>query len=82
MTLIESRNLTKNFYLGKTLIQALRGVDFEIRAEEFVAIAGPSGSGKTTLLNLLGCIDVPSSGTLKMDGQFGNVHRAILLMSL
>jgi putative ABC transport system ATP-binding protein len=69
MAIIEAENLTKNFYLGKTLIQALKGVDFEIKEEEFVAIAGPSGSGKTTLLNLLGCIDVPSSGTLKMDGR-------------
>ena len=68
MAVIEAGNLTKNFYLGKTLIQALKGVDFTIEAKEFVAIAGPSGSGKTTLLNLLGCIDVPSSGTLRMDG--------------
>ncbi len=69
MAIIEAGRLTKDFHLGKTLIHALKGVDFKIEAEEFVAIAGPSGSGKTTLLNLLGCIDVPSSGTLKMDGQ-------------
>jgi putative ABC transport system ATP-binding protein len=68
MAIIEAQNLAKDFYLGKALIQALKGVSFEIEAQEFVAIAGPSGSGKTTLLNLLGCIDVPSSGTLKMDG--------------
>jgi len=46
----------------------LQGVSLHIEEKEFVAIAGPSGSGKTTLLNLLGCIDVPSSGTLKIDG--------------
>jgi putative ABC transport system ATP-binding protein len=69
MAVIEAEKLTKNFYLGKTRIDALKGVDFKIEAKEFVAIAGPSGSGKTTLLNLLGCIDVPSSGALKVDGQ-------------
>jgi putative ABC transport system ATP-binding protein len=69
MAIIEAQNLAKDFYLGKTLIQALKGVSFEIEAQEFVAIAGPSGSGKTTLLNLLGCIDVPSSGTLKIEGR-------------
>lgn len=68
MAIIETRGLTKEFRLGKTLIHALKGVDLRIEAEEFVAIAGPSGSGKTTLLNLLGCIDVPSSGTLRLDG--------------
>jgi putative ABC transport system ATP-binding protein len=68
MAVIEAGSLTKSFRLGKTLIKALQGVDFEIGAKEFVAIAGPSGSGKTTLLNLLGCIDAPTSGTLKLDG--------------
>ena len=68
MIVIEAHSLTKDFHLGKTLIHALRGVDIEIRQREFLAIAGPSGSGKTTLLNLLGCIDEPTSGSIKLDG--------------
>jgi putative ABC transport system ATP-binding protein len=68
MAIIEAENLTKDYHLGKTLINALKAANLRIEAEEFVAIAGPSGSGKTTLLNLLGCIEVPTSGTLTMDG--------------
>ena len=69
MPIIEARNLAKDYNLGKTVIHAVKGVDLRIEPEEFIALAGPSGSGKTTLLNLLGCIEVPSSGTLQMDGR-------------
>ena len=66
--IVKTKGLTKDFYLGKTLIYALRGVDIQIEEGEFMAIAGPSGSGKTTLLNLIGCIDTPTSGHIQING--------------
>ena len=68
MDIVEAKALTKDFHLGKTLIHALKGVDLAISEREFLAIAGPSGSGKSTLLNLIGCIDLPTSGSVKIDG--------------
>jgi putative ABC transport system ATP-binding protein len=68
MDIVEAKALTKNFYLGKTLIHALKDVDLAVSKREFLAIAGPSGSGKSTLLNLIGCIDLPTSGKIKIDG--------------
>ena len=68
MDIVETKALTKDFYLGKTLIHALKDVDFAVSEREFLAIAGPSGSGKSTLLNLIGCIDLPTSGSIKIDG--------------
>ncbi len=64
MHLIEMKNIAKNYYLGETIVHALKGIDLIIKKEEFTAIWGPSGSGKTTLLNLIGTIDEPSSGDL------------------
>ena len=66
--LIEVRKLTKTYGLGDAAFQALKGIDLTIRAGEFVAIIGPSGSGKSTLMNVLGCLDVPSSGTYHYQG--------------
>ena len=68
MTIVRTKELAKDFYLGKTEVHALRGVDIEIEEGEFMAIAGPSGSGKSTLLNLIGCIDTPTSGYIEIDG--------------
>ncbi len=68
MDIVETKALTKDFHLGKTLIHALKDVDFAVSEREFLAIAGPSGSGKSTLLNLIGCIDLPTSGSIKIDG--------------
>jgi len=62
MELIEMKDIKKDYFLGETVVHALRGVDLTIEREEFVAIWGPSGSGKTTLLNLVGAIDETSSG--------------------
>ncbi|MCX5849802.1 MAG: ABC transporter ATP-binding protein [Deltaproteobacteria bacterium] len=69
MALIEMKNITKDYYLGETVVHALRGIDLQIDKKEFVAIWGPSGSGKTTLLNLISAIDEPTSGELTIAGK-------------
>lgn len=61
-------NVTKEYVLGRTRVEALKGVSLEIDRGEFLAIAGPSGSGKSTLLNLIGAIDVATSGRVSIDG--------------
>jgi putative ABC transport system ATP-binding protein len=66
--IVEVSGVIKDYPLGKLKVRALHGVDVAIERGEFTAIAGPSGSGKTTLLNLIGCVDVPTSGTVKVDG--------------
>src|SRR5262245_21394118 len=67
--IVELAAVTKAYQLGKQVVTALRGIDFKVGGGEFAVIAGPSGSGKTTLLNLIGCMDVPTSGTVRFDGQ-------------
>lgn len=67
--IVELENVDKDYPLGNTVVEALRGVDLAIRRGEFTTIAGPSGSGKTTVLNLVGCIDVPTRGQVRIDGQ-------------
>ena len=69
MELIEMKDIKKDYFLGETVVHALRGVDLTFDRGEFVAIWGPSGSGKTTLLNLVGTIDEASSGQLFIEGQ-------------
>jgi putative ABC transport system ATP-binding protein len=64
-----ARGLTKVYHMGEVDVQALRGVDLELFAGEFVVLLGPSGSGKSTLLNILGGLDVPTSGTVYYRGQ-------------
>jgi putative ABC transport system ATP-binding protein len=72
--LISLRNVTKTYGVGATAFQALKGVDLDIAPGDFVAVMGPSGSGKSTAMNILGCLDVPSSGTF----QFRGVHVEML----
>lgn len=68
-SLICLRNIAKEYYLGKTTVTALRGVDLDVMRGEFTVIMGPSGSGKSTLLNIIGCLDSPTQGELVFDGQ-------------
>ena len=70
MTAIVSiKQATKDYRLGKVVVNALRGVSIDVAQGEFLSIAGPSGSGKTTLLNLIGCVDTPSSGIVQVAGR-------------
>jgi putative ABC transport system ATP-binding protein len=68
-TIVAVKNATKDYALGNTTVQALRGVTLDVHEGEFLSIAGPSGSGKTTLLNLIGCVDVPTSGSVEVSGR-------------
>jgi putative ABC transport system ATP-binding protein len=67
--MIQLNDIQKIYPIGDRQLQVLRGVSFTIEKGELVAIMGPSGSGKSTILNLLGCLDVPTSGSYHIDGQ-------------
>lgn len=67
--LIEIKNITKLYIMGTEELYALKGVNVNIKKNEYVAIMGPSGSGKSTLMNILGCLDTPSSGEYHLNGK-------------
>jgi len=66
---IELERVTKIYPMGGEEVRALAGIDLQIQSGEYVAIVGPSGSGKSTLMNILGCLDSPTSGSYRLDGE-------------
>ncbi|MDA9668135.1 ABC transporter ATP-binding protein [Pseudomonadota bacterium] len=67
--MISVKEVTKHYALGTQTVEALRGVSFDIKKGEFIAIMGPSGSGKSTLMNIIGCLDIPTHGTYLLNNQ-------------
>ena len=67
--ILSLRDVVKTYFMGEEAVHALSGVSLDIAKNEYVAIMGPSGSGKSTLMNIIGCLDVPTSGTYSLDGE-------------
>ena len=69
MSLIELRDIRKSYWMGKSQLEVLHGVSISVERGEFIAMMGPSGSGKSTTMNILGCLDVPTSGEYFLGGK-------------
>jgi putative ABC transport system ATP-binding protein len=67
--ILSLQDVVKTYVMGEQKVHALSGVSLDIRKNEYVAIMGPSGSGKSTLMNIIGCLDVPTSGSYSLDGE-------------
>lgn len=81
MSLLELKKVKKIYQQGKIEVPALRGVDLNVEEGEFTTIFGPSGSGKTTLLNMIGCLDTPSEGEIRFNGdEISKLSRTKLAM--
>src|SRR2546423_15213605 len=65
--IIHLEQLKKDYYLGKQIIEVLKGISLDIFKNEYVALMGPSGSGKSTLMNIIGCLDTPTSGLYSLN---------------
>ena len=68
-TVISFEDVRRYYVVGENVIKALDGISFDIISGSFLAIMGPSGSGKSTLMNLIGCLDTPTSGVIRIDGE-------------
>ena len=69
MAILKLTDICKDYQQGKEPVRVLKNINLTVEKGEYLAIMGPSGSGKTTLMNLIGCLDVPTSGTYELDGQ-------------
>ncbi len=70
--IIKTSNLKRSFEVGSETVEAIKGINLEVSAGEFLAITGPSGSGKTTLMNIIGCLDTPTSGEYFLNNKLVN----------
>ncbi|MFO7841417.1 MAG: ABC transporter ATP-binding protein [Fidelibacterota bacterium] len=73
MSLLKLRNIYRTYHIGEVDVNALNGVDVDVKKNEYLSIMGPSGSGKSTLMNIIGCLDTPTRGSYELDGQ--SIHK-------
>ena len=69
MNILELKKVWKTYTMGDNKVHALQGISLQIKPKDFVAILGPSGSGKSTAMNIVGCLDLPTQGTVLLDGK-------------